>query len=616
MISNQKTFYDLLNSQSELNTIKSRLPKADQKELFEGFDYYLNLEDKKEQEKIIEIFKYLEEKNNLLENNKENISNNIFRKNTNHEIIKNIILLIKYYIGYKDNTHLFYLNKIKNNTNYQNFLNYYNIARENLKLKKITISYSDAAILGKVNKWIYLIPAINENVVKNDVVLLIQKKNQRFLNLYIQNYIENINDLFYKKKSILHYAAIYDNLDLVKLLFERYDLDLKVMDENNKTPLDLANKSNTEICDILSSNNEQKIENIFKNLFQELKSKNDSSALNTLEGILQLKGKYDINSFVDDNNDNTIVIATKENCEKSLEFLLKNFDINLKITGNKGTLFHHIGTEKILNVIKKYVKNNELVESLKINDNNGNSVLHSAAKNLCMSYVHFLVSNFNFKADLMNNNRETVLHVLTRSDTENGALYLLWLPILKYLVYYGDGDLCIINTDKNGKTIFDNINNNILENGNLDRSLGRNHTMDEKRKLKVTNFLNNPELHSFKSKLKFITLVLLISYYIKQWIGFSPLFKAKGNIKQISFKEKSYKLIKSISQISKSTYSIIKNVILFPINTNCCCNMILSMLFSCFAMGVYICPLFCTAILILTSIFIPVLILCLSVFEA
>ncbi|MCP3659270.1 MAG: ankyrin repeat domain-containing protein [Bacteroidetes bacterium] len=218
-------------------------------------------------------------------------------------------------------------------------------------------------IFNKVDEWIYLIPTIDENTIKNDVLLIIKKRKQDFLEKYIQNYIEDINVSFYKEKPLLHYAALYDNLNLVIFLFENFDINVKVKDPENNKPLDLAdlaNLTNKEICKILfkAFNNNEIVKNYFRNLFQALNQENDDSALKILKGIHTLDEKYiyDINKMVDCKENNALIIATQKRCNKSLEFIFKNFDnLDFKIKGKEGTLFHHINNKKTLDLAKKYI---------------------------------------------------------------------------------------------------------------------------------------------------------------------------------------------------------------------------------------------------------------------
>ncbi|MCP3660037.1 MAG: hypothetical protein GY830_06895 [Bacteroidetes bacterium] len=147
MNSNKNSFSNLVTSFSELELINERLPKADKKELFEGFDCYLNMYKETEQMKIIEVFKYLEQKNILLQQNKENIINLLYKTSLSKQsLIKEVTTLINKYIGFKDNTHLLYLNTIKNNINFQKILNYYNTARKKLNYRKAISDYKNALL--------------------------------------------------------------------------------------------------------------------------------------------------------------------------------------------------------------------------------------------------------------------------------------------------------------------------------------------------------------------------------------------------------------------------------------------------------------------------------------
>ena len=249
----------------------------------------------------------------------------------------------------------------------------------------------------------------------------------------ITNYHLDPQEMNFYGKTCLHYAAEGNHVDVVKYLISERYCNPMATDYNGDTVLHIAAAGgsldvmkyliNHHNCNLMATNKQG--ETILH------------CAVKYIDVVkyLIIECNCDPMTVVNDDRDTVLHYAAKKGLLDLLKFMINHHNCNLMATNKLGkTIFHcaveHIGV--------RYLIINCNCDPMTIINNDGDTVLHYAAKKGLLDLLKFMINHHNCNLMATNKRGETILHCAVKH-----------IDVVKYLIIECNCDpMTVVNDDR------------------------------------------------------------------------------------------------------------------------------------------------------------------------
>lgn len=285
--------------------------------------------------------------------------------------------------------------------------------------------------------------------------IFIEDEDQRKLNDEIVKFLiecePDVNVIDYKGRTPLHFASLFCNYNTVDILL-KHGADITIIDQYENSVLDITahqlSSKSLNILQLLLDHNKSLIDNKSDNAIDIQSGKLIYSATRNSYGKVKCLIEHGANPGIINNDELTMIhAAIRQSNYKLIEYMLKN-NINFNVIDKYGnTPLHEASNHDWERILEMIIKSDSNInqELITAKNNNGETILHVAAKRLTPKPVKYILKLGVLNINEIDDKGNTALHL---AQTSNSTLRVN--EIVSMLLKSGS-DVNLKN--KEGKTV-------------------------------------------------------------------------------------------------------------------------------------------------------------------